>query len=252
MNIGNDGLKHSFRRINKGDSTNRNISAAINMPLYFQNAIVINEAEGYRKSSDKAYVLIGTYRESDEQYFVRIIVNAKNSEVEEVKYIYAITTKKEEDAASDGAPDTRITSPSNIKIADFLEFVKRYFPNELSEDVAEQMNYERGKSDIEGLKYSLNEVENSDMEEHSILEDIIAFVTFFIVLRTVELHGRLLLFFKPYSINRINKHKEFYPIIILIKVLPNLFKFFCFFIWNKPTTQVSKEHSINNSVISFT
>lgn len=165
VNIGNDGLKHSFRRVTNSDSTNRNISAAINLPLYFQNAIVINEAEGYRKSSDQAYVLIGTYRESDEQYFVRIVVNAKNNEVEEVKYVYAIATKKEGDAASDGAPDTRITSPSNIKIADFLEFVKRYFPNELSKDVAEQMNYERGASDIDGLKFSLDKDGNRVIRE---------------------------------------------------------------------------------------
>jgi hypothetical protein len=154
VTIGNDGLRHAFNRLNKGKNTARNISATINIPLYFENAIKINEADGLRNEADKAYILIGAYWEKEDLYITRVVVNSTGKEIEEVKCLYALNAKKE-DVASEDARENPIT-PSSIKIAQLLEYVKKYFPNELSEDVARKMGVTREKSDIQGLRFSLS------------------------------------------------------------------------------------------------
>ena len=72
------------------------------------------------------------------------------------KTLYAINTKKE-DAAAEAAPVQYGLSSSTIKIPNLLNSVKNYFPNELPQDVADNMWYVKDKSDFEGLKYSITQ-----------------------------------------------------------------------------------------------
>ena len=164
VDIGKPGIRHSFHRFNNSMTTERNIKAAINIPLYFENALVVNEGDGQgtKSNPDKAYVLMGAYKEGDVLSFSRMLVNSNTNELEEVKNLYSISTKKKDDANEIARVFKALSSSSEISIADFLELVKNYYPDELSQDVADHLGYERKPSkDISGLKFAMQ----SEVEE---------------------------------------------------------------------------------------
>ena len=140
-----------------------NIYATINLPAYFENAIVINEADGVRNNADRAYVLIGGYKNGDSLDIVRMVVNEYDG-VKTLDYsekLYSVRKGKKdvlvESAGQDNSLQYLHNTSSSITVKELLDFVKENFPNELSADVSQKLGYTRGKSDIEGLRYSLSE-----------------------------------------------------------------------------------------------
>ena len=158
---GKDPLDHTLAHINQ----NR-INACVYLPVYFKNAVVLNEADGVRKGATNSYVMFGVYNDGENRSLVRMIVNHyENSNASIINSLYAINLKKEE-AAPNGAPGFNRLTSSEISIAQLLDFVKEYFPNDLSADVASHLGYTRGKSDVEGLKFSLVEdTQGNDLSE---------------------------------------------------------------------------------------
>ena len=155
--IDSESLKHGSRHITQGVA-----DAKTALPLYFENAIVFNEADGMRKGADKSYILFGAYRDGGSVRIARATVNHYKDgyHIEDVDdVLYASVTKKEEVAAHMAAPSgnktPRGTTPSKLTITRLMYAVKENYPNEMSEDVANHLEYKRGKSDIEGLRFSL-------------------------------------------------------------------------------------------------
>ena len=156
--IGRDGLKHGFSRMDGGHA-----NAIASIPVYFEDAIVFNETEGKRKDADKAYVLFGAYNDGDSTKIVRMVLSHYKDgvQIDDIKEsLYAISAKKEKAAAHLAAPIQSKSSFrrtfSDLTITQLMYAVKANYPNELSEDVASHLEYKRGKSDIEGLRYSLD------------------------------------------------------------------------------------------------
>lgn len=151
--------KNSIRHILIKMSEQRGI-LALNIDKYLPNSIVINKTNFGRNGAEKSYILLGMLREKENEYVVRTVVNLfkGNLEINDVNTIYAVATKKNQPVffnqglGNDPIPST---GSDKISIKDLLDIVKKYFPNELSQDVTEKLGYERGKSDIEGLRHSL-------------------------------------------------------------------------------------------------
>lgn len=149
-NIKTEGIRHS---LNRNFAKNGMGYVTTMLPVYFENSIPINEAFGRNDDTEGAYVLIGMFSSDEGDYLVRSVVDHKTKNLNEINWLYALNTKKESSVAS----ATRDNSPkplSNYSISDFIELAKKYYPNDFSKDVAKFFGYERGKSDIEGLKYS--------------------------------------------------------------------------------------------------
>ena len=154
---GKDPIDHTLVR-----KTQNRIDACTYLPVYFKNAIVLNEADGLRKGATKSYVMFGLYNDGENRSLVRMLVNHyDNSNAPIINSLYALNLKKEE-AASNDAPGFNQLTSSKVSIAQLLEIVKKYFPNDLSADVAEHLGYTRGETDVKGLRYSLEE--NSDKQ----------------------------------------------------------------------------------------
>lgn len=151
--------KNSIRHILIKMSEQRGI-LALNIDKYLPNSIVINKTNFGRNGAEKSYILLGMLREKENEYVVRTVVNLfkGNLEINDVNTIYAVATKKNQPVffnqglGNDPIPST---GSDKISIKDLLDIVKKYFPNESPKDVAEKLGYERGKSDIEGLRHSI-------------------------------------------------------------------------------------------------
>ena len=150
-----DGIKHF-----DGWATDQFAGAAqTNLPAYFKQAIVINEAEGVRKGSDVAYVLAGAYIDDAGMHITRTIVNHYNNQFIFGSLQDSLYATKEKEVALIGATlqnkSSRITS-FDINIKHLLAAVKDVYPDEISRDVASRLKVKQSLSDIENLRYSLN------------------------------------------------------------------------------------------------
>lgn len=165
VSINSESLKHGMIRMK-----NANIEAITFLPGYFENAVVVNEAEGKRKEAKNAYILMGAYeKKNGEIAIVRMEVNEHRGEmeVEDCHTLYALKAKKEDAAAAALGQDKKSlqdTSSFKITIAEMLDAVKEIYPNELSIETTRKMGYERGKSDIEGLRYMMRDISEVDYE----------------------------------------------------------------------------------------
>lgn len=159
VSIGADGLKHGGKKI-----TERMKDAAVNLPAYFENAIVLNEGDGQETGNkynpDKAYILFGAYEDGDDIIVCRIVVNhfyGKYTFSDERDSLYALNIKKEEVEGQSSRPaNSGSTTSSDLSVSQLLEIVKKHFPNDVSDDVADRLEYTKGESDIRGLRYSIN------------------------------------------------------------------------------------------------
>ncbi len=100
------------------------------------NSIRINELTPKQKSASSSYVLIGYATSKINNYIVRAVVNKYTNEVDSVDVLYAVSTKKE---TAGKLPGSRIKNAlptvSTISISNLLDYVNRYFPDILPEDV---------------------------------------------------------------------------------------------------------------------
>lgn len=139
-------------------------NAYANFAAYFENAIVVNELDSRTgNEDDMSYVLVGAYKMDDGIHVARIIVNHLEEGVNQVEEcyekVYSILGeyKKKEPAQSaigQSGKSSYASVPSEISIAQLLAYVQDWYPNELSQDVAEHLGYSRGESDLEGVRYS--------------------------------------------------------------------------------------------------
>lgn len=166
VTVGRSGIKHGLQGLKRGSNKEKsaikaNIDATTYLPMYFENAIVFNEADGKREGADNSYVLFGAYLKNGDLRVVRMTVLHYDNElhVDDVRDVLrSLKTKKEKvaDVTALGKSENSIENAfSNISITQLMYAVKEAYPNELSEDVANHLEYKRGKSDIEGLKFSL-------------------------------------------------------------------------------------------------
>ena len=151
-------LKHGSKYPSQGVA-----DAKTAIPLVMENAIVFNEADGLRKGADKSYILFGAYNDGEKAHVVRLVINHYEDgfKVEELNNVlYAAATKKEEAAAHMAAlhGNNKVsysTTPSKLSVTQLMYAVKETYPNDLSKDVAAHLEYKRGRSEIDGLRFSL-------------------------------------------------------------------------------------------------
>ena len=101
-----------------------------------KNSIMINELISAKKEAEKSYVLIGSAQsQKGELYIVRSVVNVFSNELLSMDVLYAINAKRNGMAVLN-AP--RVSTPSyhtTISIRSLLDYVNKYFPDILPEDV---------------------------------------------------------------------------------------------------------------------
>lgn len=123
---------------------------AVNAPVVLrageilQNAIRINELTPKKDTVDASYVLVGAAKnKNNEPYIVQFVVNRASNEVTSVDVLYAINAKKEPAALLPeitGEPAT--LTDSSISISNLLDYVNRYFPDILPEDVLKHYGHD--------------------------------------------------------------------------------------------------------------
>ena len=133
------GLRHGLHR-----------RFAVNAPVVLrageilQNAIRINELTPKKDTVDASYVLVGAAKnKNNEPYIVQFVVNRASNEVTSVDVLYAINAKKEPAALLPeitGEPAT--LTDSSISISNLLDYVNRYFPDILPEDVLKHYGHD--------------------------------------------------------------------------------------------------------------
>lgn len=134
------GLRHSLdRRLSIIAPVTENIGPII------KNSIRINELSPEFETIKNSYVLIGIAKnQKNEPYVVSFVVNRASNEVMSVDVLYAVNAKTE--PAGSLSPelssqrDVSLTG-STVSISDLLDYVNRYYPDILSEDVLRHYGY---------------------------------------------------------------------------------------------------------------
>lgn len=170
-------IKHSLdRRLN----VNAHISLEIGKIL--KKSICINEMIPRTDNIEKSYVLIGIAKnKANEPYVVSFVVNKITNEVSAIDVLYAVNAKKE----PTGSPLTRRLSPqvstpatgSTISISDLLDYVNKYYPDILPEDVLKHYGYKGRPEGVlgESALYSIKEKPidyNAVIEENAELSEM--------------------------------------------------------------------------------
>ncbi len=147
-------LRHGIaRRVNEAS-----VFVTLNIGDAIKYGINVNEAIGERNNADSAFVLMGKLSNKQGQdYYYRLVVNTFNEGEYEVNRLYAAKAKKKVLGGNAPTPAVKNTAKLNtffeLKVSDFLNEVKDYYGDSLSEDVMNHFGRTRGKSDIEGLRY---------------------------------------------------------------------------------------------------
>ena len=140
-------IQHSLdRRLNVLAPILHNIGSIL------QESIIINKLMPRSANIDESYVLIGAAKNTKgELYIVRSIVNRYTGNVDNLDVLYATHTKKESAALDEPAVTNnslRITD-SIISISNLLDYVNKYFPDILPEDVFRHYGHtERPSGDV--------------------------------------------------------------------------------------------------------
>ena len=151
--LATDGLKHSL---------NRNLDVispvTVNIGAILKNSIVINELIPKNKNASNTYVLIGiTKFANGEPIIVRSIVNEFDNSLQSIETLYAVNAKKESAATASPrfANDSLSVTDSTISIADLLDYVNKYYPDILPQNVLNHFGRDnRPESELSGsVKY---------------------------------------------------------------------------------------------------
>lgn len=160
------GLRHSLdRRLSIIAPVTENIGPII------KNSIRINELSPEFETIKNSYVLIGIAKnKKNEPYVVSFVVNRVSNEVMSVDVLYAVNAKKEATALIkpelSSQSDVSLTA-STISISDLLDYVNRYYPDILPEDVLRHYGYTARPDGVigESALYSLKEEDNTSVFE---------------------------------------------------------------------------------------
>lgn len=160
------GLRHSLdRRLSIIAPVTENIGPII------KNSVRINELSPEFETIKNSYVLIGIAKnQKNEPYVVSFVVNRASNEVMSVDVLYAVNAKKEATALIEpelsSQSDVSLTA-STISISDLLDYVNRYYPDILPEDVLRHYGYTARPDGVigESALYSLKEEDNTSVFE---------------------------------------------------------------------------------------
>lgn len=160
------GLRHSLdRRLSIIAPVTENIGPII------KNSIRINELSPEFETIKNSCVLIGIAKnQKNEPYVVSFVVNRASNEVMSVDVLYAVNAKKEATALIEpelsSQSDVSLTA-STISISDLLDYVNRYYPDILPEDVLRHYGYTARPDGVigESALYSLKEEDNTSVFE---------------------------------------------------------------------------------------
>lgn len=136
--LGTDGLKHSLDR-----RAETNAFITIKAGEILQNSIRINEITPQKKEAEAGYILIGAaINETNDLYIVRSVINRFSNELMSMDVLYAINAKKENRLRSMRPGFQGPVTDSTISISDLLDYVNKYFPDILPEDVLKHYGYD--------------------------------------------------------------------------------------------------------------
>ena len=139
--VSKKGLKHSLdRRMNIIAPVTENIGKIL------KNSIRVNELIPRTISIEKSYVLIGIAKNNNnEPYVVSFVVNRASNEITSIDVLYAVNAKKEATALIEpelsSQSDVSLTA-STISIPDLLDYVNKYYPDILPENVLKHYGYD--------------------------------------------------------------------------------------------------------------
>lgn len=163
-------IKHSLdRRLN----VNAHISLEIGKIL--KKSICINEMIPRTDNIEKSYVLIGIAKnKANEPYVVSFVVNKITNEVSAIDVLYAVNAKKE----PTGSPLTRRLSPqvstpatgSTISISDLLDYVNKYYPDILPENVLKHYGYKGRPEGVLG-ESALYSIKENPIDYNAVIEE---------------------------------------------------------------------------------
>ena len=115
----------------------------LNVGSILENSIRINELIPKSESANSSYILIGYAEGQQGNYPVRFIVNKYTNEIDSIDVLYALNTKKEAAGKKPGSHGkTALPTTSVISISDLLDYVNKYFPDVLPEDVLKHYGHE--------------------------------------------------------------------------------------------------------------
>lgn len=173
VKITKESIAHGLRR-----KSENNAIASLVLGEYFTDAICVNELSP-RENTNGSYVLLGTFNDNSNDFYVRMVVNNKNNvfEVDDINVLYALNTKKEPVANSRlglGVETDSLITGSTISIADFLENVKKHFPEVLSEDVLNHFNITRPSNAFNNdLLFSLSPDQIAEVGDLNDFEEVL-------------------------------------------------------------------------------
>ncbi len=168
--------KEALRHGISSDRTGATRLISCNIADAIRNGIKVNVAEGKRNNADSAYIIMGKLVSKSKSaagtYYYRMAVNRYEENNNGEYYIddlYAIKAQKERTSPTSTVGAVRSKNSdtftgSKISVADFLNEVKDFYGNELSEDVNNHFGRTRGQSDIEGLMFQERNTEPSNRE----------------------------------------------------------------------------------------
>lgn len=148
-----------------------NAPVVVNVGSILKNSIKINELISRSDNIEKSYVLIGIAKtKNNELYIATFVVNKYTNEVQTIDVLYSVNTKKE--AAALIEPDFRSNNDtgltaSNISISNLLDYVNKYFPDILPEEMSKYYGHDsRPKGTLgENVLYSKNTSVDSEGNE---------------------------------------------------------------------------------------
>ena len=140
--IGTKGLQHGLRRL-KTLQTDANSFATLKAGEIIKNSVRINEMTPKNENADSSYVLIGAARSvNGDLYIVQSVINQFSNELMSMDVLYAVNAKKENQPRSMRPGIQPPVTGSTISIADLLDYVNKYFPDVLPEDVLKHYGYD--------------------------------------------------------------------------------------------------------------
>ena len=163
------GLRHSLdRRLSIIAPVTENIGAIL------KNSIRINELTPEFDTIEKSYALIGIAKNNNnEPYVVSFIVNKASNEIISVDVLYAVNAKKEATALIEpelsSQSDVSLTA-STISISDLLDYVNKYYPDLLPEDVLKHYGYKGRPEGVLG-ESALYSIKENPIDYNAVIEE---------------------------------------------------------------------------------
>ena len=135
-----------------------------------ENSIRVNELVPRSETVSNTYVLIGAARGNNGLYIVSFVVNRFSNEVTEMDVLYSANAKKESAALLPKITDKSATpTDSTISIASLLDYVNKYFPDILPEEVLKHYGYDSRPEGTIGESALYQDREDEGLSNRAIL-----------------------------------------------------------------------------------